>query len=737
MAKPARVRIAQLLRGAQDAGSFSVEWSTPAEGVTLSVEGIGLVRLPVGAAQERSLVSVARPARFGIGEETLTDTSVRDTWEITAEHWSLGGQWERILDEALAEVHDGLGLPAGARLRAEPHALLVYGPDQFFLPHQDSEKDDEMVATLVVSLPSVHTGGELVVTHGAESRSYRHGDRNDVGFVAFYADCIHEVRPIRSGRRVTLTFNLLVTRETESAVVAPGGELADLLTEHFATPAVRRWSERALPPPYRLVLLLDHQYSERGLTSDRLKGRDVESVSRLRAAADRTDCVTAMALAEVKQTWSAYVDRDSWRYGYPDDDSDGQYDVGELIDDSTTLGWWKRAGVDEGEPITLTVDETEICEVTPTSSLSPYQSEYEGFMGNYGNTLDRWYRRAAIVIWPKDRDFIARADGDLSGAVAELEARLKFAEDLADVREDARDLIGILGPRRSVDPVQLMAVADGIDDAELAHALLTQIAGEGLTTACAAPLGAVCVRYGDAWTRSLVDAWFPAGAHRPDRREWVQTTLPDLSTALTRLGAESVGAHLCRRMWAGLTPAIDLALTMGPGARAESLASLVPAAAAIFNAADAKMRGSFVAALMAYQEGIRDLEIPLLRRLGRSAPPELVADATSRLKVLIASARAADDWSIAWTGCGCELCLYLEEFLADSSDVVLDWPLRTDRRQHVHRCIDQAELPIVHRTIRKGSPFVLRLSKLADLHEREAEVRRQAAADLQWLLDGS
>jgi hypothetical protein len=51
--------------------------------------------------------------------------------------------------------------------------MLVYGKGQFFLPHQDSEKDDAMVGTLVVSLPSAHTGGELVVEHGGQSVTYR------------------------------------------------------------------------------------------------------------------------------------------------------------------------------------------------------------------------------------------------------------------------------------------------------------------------------------------------------------------------------------------------------------------------------------------------------------------------------------------------------------------------------------------------------------------------------------
>jgi hypothetical protein len=51
------------------------------------------------------------------------DLSVRDTWEITPDQVTLTGlDWDAIL----AEVRDELGLSARARLRAEPHALLLY-----------------------------------------------------------------------------------------------------------------------------------------------------------------------------------------------------------------------------------------------------------------------------------------------------------------------------------------------------------------------------------------------------------------------------------------------------------------------------------------------------------------------------------------------------------------------------------------------------------------------------------
>ena len=114
-----------------------------------------------------------------------------------------------------------------------------------------------MVGTLVVSLPSAHTGGELVVEHGGESVTYR-TSKEELSFVAFYADCRHEVRPVKSGYRVTLTFNLLAAGETGAQASGPVADLAHCLTGHFTTPATGRFARIHLGPPNRLVYLLDH-----------------------------------------------------------------------------------------------------------------------------------------------------------------------------------------------------------------------------------------------------------------------------------------------------------------------------------------------------------------------------------------------------------------------------------------------------------------------------------------------
>ena len=51
----------------------------------------------------------------------------------------------------------------------------------------------------------------------------------------------------------------------------------------------------------------------------------------------------------------------------------------------------------------------EVCLTRASRELKCFKSEHEGWMGNYGNTVDRWYHRAAVVMWPAERNFILRA----------------------------------------------------------------------------------------------------------------------------------------------------------------------------------------------------------------------------------------------------------------------------------------------------------------------------------------
>src|SRR5216684_4138675 len=402
---------------------------------------------------------------------------------------------------------------------------------QFFLAHQDSEKDDSMVGTLVVTLPSSYAGGELMVGHNEEWKAYR-GSKTALSLVAFYADCRHEVLKVESGYRITLTYNLLLHGDT-SRPEGDGGtaaELAGLLLEHVSTPVPRYYGGPATGPPNRLIYLLDHEYTPRGLTWRRLKGADASRVALLRAAAGNAGGEAVLALAGIKTTHSAFpadegygYRRRGWHgdYGEDDDDDDEEYsggaggsergyDIQELVDSDVTLTHWTGPDGTRLEETSLPVDGDEVCASTQTGDLEPYSSEYEGYMGNWGNTLDRWYHRAAVVVWPRDQAFANRAETSPAWALDEL-AAMAAAGDVPGARAAAATLAPFWGSaRRGRTPEErgrvaglfgkALRAADAVTDAATAAMLLRPFRVEDLTDAYVDSFGKIVSSYGQQWT---------------------------------------------------------------------------------------------------------------------------------------------------------------------------------------------------------------------------------------------
>ena len=254
-------RVIEALAAIGTSAHFAARRTTGVDDLRLEVRGVGNVPLPLSKSRARKLRSVSRPARYGLREQTLLDPRVRDAWEVPKSRVRIDmRRWNQTLRPQLAALGVELGLPEGSRLRAELHSLLLYEPGQFFAPHQDSEKADDMVGTLVVLLPSVARGGALVVKHQGETATIR-GSATKLTWVAFYADCRHEVRPVREGYRLALTYNLMRVDDparTEPEVDAEQVEaLAKAVGTYFETRRPPNWRNEEGKPPDRLVYLLD------------------------------------------------------------------------------------------------------------------------------------------------------------------------------------------------------------------------------------------------------------------------------------------------------------------------------------------------------------------------------------------------------------------------------------------------------------------------------------------------
>jgi 2-oxoglutarate-Fe(II)-dependent oxygenase superfamily protein len=780
MRTAARDRLARTLRGDVQT-AFSVELTAGMDDLRLEVEGFGRVKFPVTAGKARKLVGLGQPARFGRGEETLTDPDVRDTWEIPKD--LVRAEWDGgVLEDVLGTVKDELGLPHAATLTADLHSFLVYEPNQFFVAHQDSEKDDSMVGTLVVTLPSSYAGGELVVAHNEESETYQ-GSRGALSLVAFYADCRHEVLSVKSGYRITLTYNLLLHGNTSRPDGADGtvDELADLLREHFITPAPRYYGQRGTDPdpPNRLVYLLDHEYTPRGLDWRRLKGADANRVALLRTAADKAGCEAVLALADIRTSHGAFpADQfgyrtqgwyDDYEYSGGERGSEREYDIKGLIDSEVTLTHW--TGPDGGglEETSLHVPDDEVCASTSSGDLTPYSSEYEGYMGNWGNTLDRWYHRAAVIVWPRDQAFANRAETSPGWALDEL-AAMASAGDAPGAQAAAATLAPCWdGTLRGRAPAwepngsglfgQALRAADAVADAATAAMLLRPFGLEDFADADAGSFGKIAGRYGHPWTAELLRTWFgadqPARAYYyrvPQRPQWVADRLPALCAALHATG--SAGTVAAQRLvdlaweWLGQELGAGLA-SSSPSHRDQQLADLGRPLASVLLAADAigdaSTRGSVSGYVRDQKDAVTTLEMSALRAAAKVARKDarrdagfgdLAVDCAARLRARLARPqRASGDWAVELPagGCGCELCGTLRVFGEDNSRRTFEWPLAQQGRQHVHARIDAAELPVTHVTRRQGRPYTLVLTKTDALFTREQEARTRDETDLKWL----
>lgn len=766
VATSAPEELARVLGQHGSGAASSTQLKLRAGALRLDVEGIGRLRLPVTPEQAVQLSRLGRPARYGRGEQTLTDATVRDTWEIPDDLVRI--EWGDGFGTVLEAVRDALGLSPSHRLTADFHSMLVYEPGQFFIAHQDSEKDDAMIATLVVMLPSAYSGGALVVHHGGEATAYR-GSKSAISLVAFYPDCLHEVRPVTSGHRITLTFNLLLAGESQAPTDgddATVSALAATLNEHFSTAISRGYRDTEGHPPSRLVYLLDHEYTSRGLSWVRLKGADASRAALLQTAARKAGCDVVLALADIQETWDAYESGSeyrewSWRHDADEDDADeddsGDYELNDLIDSSTRLTRWMDPDGAWAEDISLVVDDADVCATTSSDALRPYESHHEGYMGNYGNTLDRWYRRGALVVWPHDRSFTNRAEASPARALDELLARVR-TDDASHVRAAVATLTPFWGNVvRAQDQTRFLGkalrVAAAVDDQETAGVLLRPFRVESLRRGHMASLARVAGRYGEQWVGELLRTWFGdrpfvGYAGGPDRALWL-TSLPSLCTALHAQG--DVGTVVAHRVldlaWDWIATAIQHGLAAPrPTHRREQLAGLgkplgaLLAAAAATDAADLRDQ---VLDFCRQHDGVTACVLPALRTAG-TLPTEprrdggfvdLAGLCAARLSARMARpARDDDDWSIAPPdGCACDLCGTLGSFLQDPARRSFEWPLAEPKRNHVHSRIDLAELPVHHLTRRTGRPFTLVLTKTTQLFERERQARIQVQADLDWL----
>ncbi|MCW5322198.1 2OG-Fe(II) oxygenase [Verminephrobacter aporrectodeae subsp. tuberculatae] len=412
-------KLAEIISTIRCHGDFYASGRTAIIMPNLDVDGVGRIALPLLDVQGDALVRAADRAPYGRGEDTLVDTAVRRTWQIDADRIHLSGHdWPRTLERIVAQAADGLGVTAP--VTAQLYKLLIYDTGSFFVEHRDTEKAPGMFATLVLALPSASSGGELVVRHRGREVCLDLGgsDSAVVSFATFYADCVHEVRPVTSGFRPVLIYNLVRTKGRQAS--AP--PVYDKEQSAIAA-LLRRWGDDAQAQdvadggaPKKVIYPLEHAYTQAELAFGALKNADAAAASVLVRAAAEADCELYLALVSIEEMASAeYIgygrdygrrhrDWDEDEEGEDDDDGDGDgedYEVGDIIERDLTVSDWRHPDGSRPAIHSLPFQEDELCPPEYFDDLEPDEQHFHEATGNAGATLERTYRQAAFVLWPR------------------------------------------------------------------------------------------------------------------------------------------------------------------------------------------------------------------------------------------------------------------------------------------------------------------------------------------------
>ena len=456
-----RSRLVALLAAEHHASPWTTGESDA--GPAITVQG-RVLACPPSVADLTWLESLAEPAPYGRGEETLVDPAVRDALQVGGEHVRLEGEaWERVRSAILAGVAADMGLD-DAELRITLLKLLLYRAGGHFAAHADTEKSPGMVASASLVVPGAYEGGALEVEHGGERLVFARGGAPRWRWAAWYADCRHRLEPVESGVRIALTFGIAIDAQ------APLGKRrasnrrigwtiwGRSYAEWHTKWAARGGRTQAGNEQYgqKMVWVLAHRYTEPGLRAGLLKGSD-RTVARVLAADPHDEAHylgwleirdVGTARTEARYIWGVDGDDPDWLYEAENDDdplpaSMSETDPMDLYDydpaprrmahratpelhleDVSRHNAWieglRTLGGEAAEYGPIEVLDGEIVPAGALDEAAPAGARVYEATGNEGATLELQYRHAVLVMWRRNAAtlrMLARCGGRLALAV--------------------------------------------------------------------------------------------------------------------------------------------------------------------------------------------------------------------------------------------------------------------------------------------------------------------------------
>jgi hypothetical protein len=266
-----REKLYECLSNVKAKGSFSTHHhATLFPNPGLYIKDLGTIPLPLSDHHAKAIAAISSLAPLGMKDQTVVDTAVRTTWELNSSAFKFQNPvWQPFFHQLVKEATEGLGVDADVSVEAQSYKLLLYKEGAVFNAHKDSEQVPEMFGSLIICLPSVHEGGDVHLTHRSEKRVFSTAKTSqyDLSALAWYSDVKHEIRPVTSGYRIVLTFNLVAnSRGVRSA--------NQLIEKRMRLHSLSQLWKEDFKHVEKFVYILEHQYAQSSLRLKNLKGQD-------------------------------------------------------------------------------------------------------------------------------------------------------------------------------------------------------------------------------------------------------------------------------------------------------------------------------------------------------------------------------------------------------------------------------------------------------------------------------
>ena len=713
----------------------------------VEIQGVGTLAFPLPDTQAKELATAAEQAPYGKGPETLYDTSVRNTKQINPASLSLSGRsWGKTLEHILHDVKEGLGCEKKT-ITAELYKLLLYEPGGFFAPHRDTEKAPGMFATLVITLPSFHEGGDLLVRHKEQEEciSLVPQDVSEIRYAAFYADCMHEVKPVKSGYRLCLIYNLIHTpRRDEKLLTAPDyRSTINAVAEELA-----KWTKTPDSIP-KIAWLLEHNYTPAGLSFAGLKNVDAARADMLKQAVEEIGYEIYLAIVHIEEYGPAEI---QWTGGYHHQfDDDEEYEIYEISDWHHYISDWRSLGDSSVEFGQIPLAAGELLPKGALDDEEPDESRITEATGNAGAEFERAYHRAALVIWHRDRAIEVLLQAGIHAAVVHFglmlhDIQLDNPTERKRLKQSALKIVDHWKtfsaddyyPSRETpteNPALMLSFLAQLDDHSLMKIFFKAIVIPHHTRDQNPLLAQSTSRLSPSSQQNLYTTLVQHHAkYHPGACMDLLNNLAKVNTSESVL--ITVATELIQAFPNKLKPKEDV-LPEILAHFLQNLYSLDPASLPK-QALEPIINHPF---WYAPDTVLTPATILLHEQLGSKIEPEPFFEilwqrsAEYLLKRSEHPPTKPQDWKQKVTlKCRCADCRALIAFAINPDKKVDRFPMRKDRRLHIHQQIDGHDLDMTHKTERTGSPYTLVCKKTRKHFNRRKKQYRVDIDNMKHLL---